>query len=364
MNLGIFLHRGGSLSNWKKFGQDKRVIKYYLEKYSKEFDNVYLFSYDNEKRDDLPKNVFIIPNNYKIPFSIYGVLIPIIHNKIIKKCNVFRIFHISGTPTGIITTIFYKKPYITTYGYLWLNDILFHKKRFEYIIARPIEKIGLKMASKVIVTTSKIENYVKYIIDKKKVVIIPNGVDVSLFKKKLVRKKQKRRIISIGRLVKIKNYDSLIRAVSMIKNSELVIIGDGPEKKNLQSLAKKLGCKLSITGMIPNEMIPNEINKSNIFVLPSYSEGMPKALIEAMSCQIPCIVSDIPTLKEIINDGVNGIICTTKVDDIKAKIEFVLDNLSIANKISKNARKDITNKFSIDKLVDKEINILKMQSKF
>ena len=61
MNLGIFLHKGGSLEDFRKVGQDKRFIDIYLKRYSKNFNKVYVFSYADEKRNDLPENVIIVP---------------------------------------------------------------------------------------------------------------------------------------------------------------------------------------------------------------------------------------------------------------------------------------------------------------
>jgi glycosyltransferase involved in cell wall biosynthesis len=360
MNLGIFLHRGGSLENWKTVGQDKRVINYYLKKYAEEFDNVYFFSYadNSEKRKDMPENVTIIPNGFRIPFSLYALLMPLIHRKVIRKCDVFRVFHISGTIPAIISKLVFKKPYVTTYGYLWLRDILFHGKYLDYFVAKPVEWLGLRIADRIIITLEKTRKYVMRFVKSCKIAYIPNGVDTNLFKRISGRNKTGK-IISIGRLVRIKNYESLIKAVSKISNSELLLFGDGPERKNLGKLAKISGCKLVLKGMIPNEKLPDEINKADVFVLPSHSEGMPKALLEVMACEIPCIVSDLPTLKEIIRDGENGFVCNKNPESILEKIEYVLNHPKEAEEMAGRARKKIVSGYSIDKLVSKEIKLLK-----
>ncbi len=361
MNLGVFPHKGGSLENWRTVGQDKRVVNYYLNKYAEHFDKVYFFSYADasENRRDLKGNVIIISNKYNIPFSLYSFLMPIIHRKFIRNCAVFRVFHISGTPPAVISKILFGKNYATTYGYLWIRDILFHKKYFDVFIAKPVEWFGLKIARKVIITLEKTKEYVERFVKPEKVVYIPNGVDTTLFRKMKTKKGKAKRIISIGRFVKIKNYDNLVRAVSKIRNAELVLVGDGPERKNLKKIAENIGCKLILPGMLPNEKLPEEINKADVFVLPSYSEGMPKVLLEAMSCEIPCIVSDLPTLREIVKHKKNGFVCGKTPDEIRKMIEYVLSHKTEAENAAKTARKLVLEKFSIDNLMEKEIKLLK-----
>ena len=360
MNLGIFVHRGGSLENWRTVGQDKRFVDLYLKRYAREFDKVYVFSYAdaNEKRDDLPKNVIIVPNRYRMPFSVYSFLMPVIHRKLIRKCDVFRVFHISGTPSAVISKYLFRKPYITTYAYLWLHDIRFHKKYLEFFVAKPVEWIGLKKADRIIITLDKTKEYVMRFVKPEKIAYIPNGVDTTVFRK-LPLKKHGKRVISMGRFVKIKNYDNLIKAVAKIAGAELVLYGDGPEAGNLKKLAKKEGCKLTLGGMIPNEKLPQEINRADVFVLPSHSEGMPKALLEAMACEIPCIVSDLPTLQEVVKDGRNGFVCERSPESIMERIEYVFNNRNEAERVAIAGRKLVLEKFSIDKLVGEEIKLLK-----
>ena len=359
MNLGIFFHKGGSIRGLGKVGQDKRFIENYLNKYSENFEKVYVFSYADEKRSDLPDNVIIVPNKSRVPSSFYAFLMPLFHRKEIRDCDVFRVFHISGTPSSIVGKLLYRKPYVTTYGYLWLHDILFHRKFLQYLIAKPLEWFGIKMADRVIITIDETRQYVRRFVDPDKVTYIPNGVDTRLFRKFFAGKGKTRRIVSVGRLVKIKNYDSLIKAAAKIRNCEVVLYGNGPEAETLRNLAKTTGCRLVLGGMQPNEKLPGELNRADVFVLPSHSEGLPKALLEAMACEIPCIVSDLPTLREIIRDGVNGLVCGHSPESIIEKIEYMLDHRKEAGKMAANARKDIINRFSMDKLIGKEIKLLK-----
>ncbi|MCK4497087.1 MAG: glycosyltransferase family 4 protein [Candidatus Aenigmarchaeota archaeon] len=363
MNLGIFLARGTSLMREEKFGQLNRFINYYLKRYSEKFDNVFVFSYKDEEMD-LPKNCILVKKKYRIPRSLYQFLIPIINRKYIKECDVFRVFHISGTIPAVISRCIFGKKYVTTYGYLWLQTRNMEKPSFwrkvEYPFGKTIEFLGLKKAEKVIVTVKTTRDYVVKYIDGNKIKEIPNSVDTELFKPMKIKPGKKKRVIFIGRLSKIKNLYNLIEAFSGLgKDKSLVLIGDGEEGGGLKKYAEEIRCDLIFKGKVPHEKIPNELNQCHAFVLPSLSEGQPKVLLEAMSCGLPCIVSDIPSLREIIKDGFNGFLCKTDSESIKNCIKKVLDNPAMSKRVGKNAREYIKKNFSADVLIEKEIKLLK-----
>lgn len=363
MNLGIFLYRGGSFNKLREVGQESRFINYYLKKYSKRFDNVFVFSYENEKRD-LPKNCKLISNKHRIPLFLYQFLMPIINRKCVKRCDVFRVFHISGTIPAVVSKVFFKKKYVTTYGYLWMQTRSKEKpspwRAIEHLFGKMIESFGLKKAEKIIVTVDLTKNYVKKYVMGDKIKKIPNSVDMNLFKPMKKVSSKNKRIVFIGRFSKIKNLYNLVEAFSDLgSDTSLVLIGDGEEREYLKKHAKKVGCGLILKGIVPHEKIPYELNQCDVFALPSFSEGQPKVLLEAMSCGLPCIVSDIPSLREIIRDGFNGFLCKTNSDSIKKCIKRVLDKPSISEKVGKNAREFIKKNFSADVLIEKEIKLLK-----
>ena len=205
MNLGVFLYRGGSFRELKKEGHDN-LLQYYIERYSKGFDKVYVFSYANEERK-LPKNCILVKNKRKIPLFLYQFLIPIINRRYVRYCDVFRVFHISGTLPAIITKVIFKKKYVTTYGYLWLQTRNREKpgikRKLEYVFGKAIEVFGLNKSERIIVTVKTTYDYVKKYVNSKKIIKIPNSVDTKLFSPEGNQKKN--RIVFVGRFNKIKN---------------------------------------------------------------------------------------------------------------------------------------------------------------
>ena len=160
----------------------------------------------------------------------------------------------------------------------------------------------------------------------------------------------------MGRLSLQKNLVNLIKAVADL-DVRLVIFGAGPLKDDLQKLASKLNSKIEFKGNVPNEKLPEELNKSEIFILPSFYEGCPKVLLEAMSCGLPCIGTDVEGIKEIIKHKENGYLCETDAHSIRKAILEVLNNKNLQAKISQNARKTILENFSLEKILEEEIRI-------
>jgi len=124
-------------------------------------------------------------------------------------------------------------------------------------------------------------------------------VDKTLFKPMKIEKKHD--IIFVGRLVRLKRVDWLLKAVAEV-NPELrvLIVGDGPEMNNLKKLSQDLGLKnIVFAGQVRNKELPRYYNSANLFILPSSSEGYPVSILEAKACGLKVIasrISGIPTM--------------------------------------------------------------------
>jgi glycosyltransferase involved in cell wall biosynthesis len=137
------------------------------------------------------------------------------------------------------------------------------------------------------------------------------------------------RIVSVGRLEKVKGHDYLINAFAKIedKSWELSIVGDGSERTNLENLAKEL--KIENRVIFHGHLLDfrKQLSESQIFVLPSLKEGFPNALIEAMTVPLACICTDFfQGHNEIIDQNVNGMIVPPA--NIEKLIEALNDLIS------------------------------------
>tara|TARA_Y100001960_G_scaffold292980_1_gene335610 strand:- start:258 stop:908 length:651 start_codon:yes stop_codon:yes gene_type:complete len=144
-----------------------------------------------------------------------------------------------------------------------------------------------------------------------------------------------RTIVAIGRLKKLKGFDLLISAFAKVSTDfpdwRVKIYGDGPEGESLQHQIKALHLTDKIEMCGPTQKVHNALSKAGIFVLTSYYEGMPNALIEAMSTGAPCISTDCPHgPNELIRSGYNGIL--TPVGQV-APLSEALRNLMATPKM-------------------------------
>jgi len=144
----------------------------------------------------------------------------------------------------------------------------------------------------------------------KKTVVLPSPLDISDLPKDIDARRVDKRLITIATLTRIKGIETLLKALQDITDAELVVVGDGPERENLEKLASdlKLENRVRFVGQVPHDQIWKHLFSSSIFVLPSLSEGLPRALLEAMACGLFVIASKVGGIPEVIKDGWNGIL--------------------------------------------------------
>lgn len=166
------------------------------------------------------------------------------------------------------------------------------------------------------------------------------------FKIKPYEGKREKKIVCTARLSKEKNQQLLIKSFAKIKNKysdyKLEIYGEGPDKDSLQQLIDELniGDRVKLMGRKKN--IIDCIKKAAIFVLPSNSEGMPNALLEAMALGIPSIATDCPIGGSaiLIKNNENGLLIPMNDEDkMIGAMEKIISNQDFSNRISQNAAK-------------------------
>jgi len=197
----------------------------------------------------------------------------------------------------------------------------------------------------------------------KKIQVIHNGVDIrrieNIRKKIEYKREEKFKIVYVGRLIKLKNVINLLYSFNRIKDNriELIIIGDGNERSFLDEESKTLGIDkyVKITGEIPRDKVYEYLLNSDLFVSISKREGFPVAVIEAMACSCPVILSDIPAHREIA-DGNKFI---TLVDpyniDLLALEILKFRNMGFLKRklIGDKCRRLVEEKFTLDRMVSK-----------
>lgn len=230
------------------------------------------------------------------------------------------------------------------------------KEEYKTLINKILMKLLYKRADGFVFQTKEQKEY----FDKKiqdRSVIIHNPIKEEFLQTNLQNIIKEKTIISVGRLVEQKNQKMLINAFSKIakKNEDYIlkIFGNGPLKEKLQEQIESLQLddRIKICGISDN--IKEELEKGEIFVLPSNYEGMPNALIEAMSVGLPCISTDCPCggPRELIENEKNGLLIPVNDEKIlQKKLEILIDNNKLRMKIGEEAKK-IREKLEISKII-------------
>ena len=185
---------------------------------------------------------------------------------------------------------------------------------------------------------------------------IPNAIDLALIPN--TRKRvYPRQVIFVGRLSKEKGVDILIDAFNMLSaDIHLLIIGDGPEKKNLEKQSKNKN--IHFLGYIDHEKTLEYIHGSDVLLQPSRKEGLSTTLLEAMSCRVPIIATNVGGNTELTEDMKNGILVESEnVKQIVDSIEKILNDDNLKRELTENAYRKIVNEYDWNKVVKSYINL-------
>ena len=361
--LLLLMSYGASLKLWDVHGITSRELRI-LKPLLKTYDGTLLITYGNvEEKNFLSKHAsqgrcLLLYNPYRSNF-IFTILVPFMIRRLVKKgCVVVaRTFQLYGCVLGLLLKLIAGAKLIVRQGYVFTKFARCGGWRLAYAIGSILEFVFYWLGDYIIVATEGDKEYVvkRYKVEPSKVCVIPNWVDVAHFKPMSVSK-ECGRIVFVGRLEKQKNILSLIEAVKKIPNVKLYIIGEGSLRKVIEAKIKSENIhNVVLLGVVPNEKLPEELNKSEIFILPSLWEGHPKALLEAMACSLPVVGASVEGIRELIVNGVNGILCEPNAESIRRAILKLLNDPELRKKLGENARRFVVENFSFEKIMKKEL---------
>ena len=266
--------------------------------------------------------------------------------KLHKKEKYDFAFAWSTVPAGFVAYLlqFFKRlPFVVRVGG---PDIPGFEERYKnlYKIISPIIKLIWRKSNLLITKCATEKELIEKINNKLKIKITHNGIDTQKFKPDKNNHQKIQNIVCSARLIKRKGQDLLIRAVANLKkegiNYNVNLIGEGDEKENYKKLAENLGVSENIkfSGYVKRENMPAQYQNADLFVLPSYNEGMSNALLEAMASGLPVIVTDVGGTEELV-DETNGFIFKTGDDiDLTLILKDIAENKNMIKNMSENSR--------------------------
>lgn len=192
----------------------------------------------------------------------------------------------------------------------------------------------------------------------KKVKVMHNGIDYGPFQKIThngdAKQKTKVTITYIGRLVFAKGVQDLISVVpSLVGDFQLLIVGDGPYKHELEKLVccKRLQ-NIHFAGEQQPDQIPGILRRTDIFINPSYSEGLPTTVLEACAAGCAVIATNVGGTNEIIQDGLTGILVEPgNLKDLATNINILISDKTRREDLGSNAKKYVLRNFSWDQII-------------
>lgn len=234
----------------------------------------------------------------------------------------------------------------------------FDKETFYSKVLRSI----LNMASKILVLTKGARNELAKIgVRKEKIVVYHQWIDTKLFKERdqaLSRKKtnlnlEKFIVLFTGRFIIPKGINLLLKASEIIKNNiQFVFVGSGELKDEIKKHTQK-NKSIYFVGKVERNMLPYYYSASDISIIPSikstntYSEGIPRVMIEAFCCGRPVIATNTGGIKELLNDKV-GFTIQANINSIANTLEKVSKNKLLLRKMGKECKKYAKNEFSLE----------------
>ena len=363
-NLVLFMTYGMSLKKWKEAGILERELKPYRE-LKKHLNSISIVTY-GDGFEPYIDGINVLYNNTALPDFLYSIFAPWIHRRILREADYFKTNQIPGSWSAAIAKKLFGKRLLIRQGYPWFQTLQEKKAPFwKRILAGITERIAYNAADGIIVTTERdnLQIQKNYSVSGQKIHIVPNYIDTDLFKPdpslRVIN-----RLLYVGRLEPEKNLINLIRAVKGLE-VELILIGEGSLRPRLETLVKVEGIRnVKFLGRVPNESLPQEYNKAEIFILPSLYEGMPKVLIEAMACGCLVIGSNVRGIKELIVHEKTGLLCGTAEATIRGTIlyaiMFSIGSNNVAEQIRKQARETIVNNYSFEDVIKKELILYRL----
>jgi len=300
------------------------------------------------------KNVHIRSFNLKNKYSLASIGKI---KEILEREN-YDIVHVHLFPASAIvalSSILIKKNII----FLFTVHSTFNKRR-NIKMFKIIDALIYHRYKKIICISRQVKNsLIEWVPGiKEKIEIIPNGIPIDVqYNDNSVRRKYD--VLFVGRLVKEKGINYLLKAIDIIqkkyqKNIRVAIAGNGPMKTELVKMCEELKIRDSVEFLGFQRDIDSIMRFSRILVLPSIWEGFGLVLLEAMKNRCAIIASNVGGIPEIITSGNDGLLIPKENSKILAhSIHLVLENAELRKLYTQNAYKKVQNNYSIEKYANK-----------
>jgi glycosyltransferase involved in cell wall biosynthesis len=188
-----------------------------------------------------------------------------------------------------------------------------------------------------------------------KLEVVPLGVDVSVFQARPFRAAPEPfRIVCAGRLAPVKGQHVLIATLDILvhrgKNAALHLAGSGPDRQSLEKdvAVRGLGDRVVFEGLLNQDQLLRLYRDADVMALPSFAEGVPVVLMEAMAMEIPCVTTCITGIPELIENMLDGLLVPPGDEVALANaLELLMEDAELRARIGRAGRQKVLRKYDI-----------------
>lgn len=165
--------------------------------------------------------------------------------------------------------------------------------------------------------------------------------------------------VMVGSLLHLKNHATVLRAwphvLEAVPDARLVVLGEGPARSQLLGLIRALGVEhhVELRGTVPQAEVVSVLQRAQVFAHPSWSEGQPRAVLEAMACGLPVLCSDIPAHREIVRPEAGRLLAPAQARDWAEAVTTLLTDTGRARQLGNGARRYVSEHHDFELMIDR-----------
>jgi glycosyltransferase involved in cell wall biosynthesis len=306
-------------------------------------------------------NIFKVPvNNRNIHHASNRELLTYTWRGLNYSRKLLRLYHydlsfaFSTVPAGAIAHalhVFGNVPYLVS---LQGPDVPGFEARYNYLypLLKPVIRRIWNGAAKVTAISRQHQQLAHDTMPELEIPIVYNGVDTTQFSPtKNPSRRDEVNILCVGRLIERKGQDHLLRAFANLRSKfgspvRLTLVGTGDAEVSLKKLAADLRVANNVhfTGVVSGDIVVQVFREADVFVLPSQNEGMSVAVLEAMACGLPVVVTDTGGTAELVQENVNGfVIPWSNVNDLTEKLALLVRDQQLRHRMGNASRQTAMN---------------------
>ena len=198
-----------------------------------------------------------------------------------------------------------------------------------------------------------------------RIAVIPMGTDLRGVFVPDGSLRSRTEILFVGRLVPGKSADVLLNALPIILTSQpdvtLTVVGSGPERGKLVELARQLGVgqRVSFMGPVVHALLATHYRRATLLVLPSREEGFGLVLVEALGCGCPVVASDLPAIRDLLNDGEGGrLFRTGDAENLATAAIELLEDEALRNALAEKGRQRVLSRYDWHSVANRYASLL------